>query len=434
MSAEKQTEVWVMPVGEEILKATVRKESKQIPPDKMTSGLPIVQPRISFDDLLFFMDVNVWHKISIKLKAALVGGLGWQLVTEDENKEPDQVYKRIMELLERPNEKYQETFSVLMIRMLTDYFALGNGWLEVSRNTKGEVAAIYHVRGKTVRRKKDFSGYYQVRSFKKQEFRNFGDPKNRDKNELIHFYEYDPEDDYYGIPEWLPAMATMAMDRAAVEYNTYVFDNGMMIPFAIIIEGGTLSRKARNALKNFLQKNYKGIANAGRAMVIANDDPNVKIRIEKLDTPGLRDMSFSKMRLLSRDEVIAAHRVPPRLTGIMTPGQLGGGGEVSGQLKIFQETLIKPEQRKLENILNRTILASFGEHKWKIKFNELDISDPREDAEWYKTMVEIGALDPDEVREDAGYKPRESQQPPVDKAMKQIAKALEGVRQILETE
>ena len=265
----------------------------------------------------------------------------------------------------------------------------------------------------------------------KQEFRNFGDTTNKTKNELIHFYEYDPQDDYYGIPEWLPAMATMAMDRAAVEFNTYIFDNGMMIPFAIIIEGGRLSAKARKALQQFLQKNYKGIANAGRAIEIDNDDRNEKIRIEKLDNPSMRDMSFYRLRTLSRDEVIAAHQVPPRLVGIMSAGQLGGTGEVSGQLKIFQETLIKPEQRKLENILNRTILATFGEHKWKIKFNELDITDPKDDAEWYKTLVEIGVLEADEVREEIGYKARQTPvQPEV--TMKQIAKALEGIRQILE--
>ena len=425
MSDEKHTEVWVVP-GHQI----IRKESKQVKPDSM-SGLQVVNPRVDFNDLLYFMDVNVWHKRSVKLKAALVGGLGWQLVTDDENKDPDDAYNRIMELLERPNEKYQETFSVLMVRMLTDYFALGNGWLEVSRNTKGEVAAIYHVRGKNVRRKKDFTGYFQIRANKKQEFRNFGDTTNKTKNELIHFYEYDPQDDYYGIPEWLPAMATMAMDRAAVEFNTYIFDNGMMIPFAIIIEGGRLSAKARKALQQFLQKNYKGIANAGRAIVIDNDDPNVNIRIEKLDNPSMRDMSFYRLRTLSRDEVIAAHQVPPRLGGIMSAGQLGGTGEVSGQLKIFQETLIKPEQRKLENILNRTILATFGEHKWKIKFNELDITDPKDDAEWYKTMVEIGVLEADEVREEIGYKPRQTPvQPEV--TMKQIAKALEGIRKVLE--
>jgi len=110
---------------------------------------------------------------------------------------------------------------------------------------------------------------------------------------------------------------------------------------------------------------------------------------------------------------------------------LGGTGEVAGQLKIFQETLIKPEQRQLENIINRTILASFGNHKWKIKFNELDITDPKDDAEWYKTMVEIGVIDPDEVREEIGYKAREESKQS-DVTMKQIAKALEGVRKILE--
>ena len=421
-----QTEIWTLSNEVE-----VKKESKQIPEE--FKGMDIVEPRYKFKDLLYFMDVNVWHKRCVIKKAALVAGLGWTITTDDADKKPDQIYNKIMALLTHPNDNYNDSIIQILLKYLTDYFSIGNGWLELVRNNKGEVAEIYHVPGRTVRRRKGFDGWWQVRTFKKVQFDNY-DPENiGENNQLLHIYSYDPMDEYYGIPEWLPAMASMALDRAAVEYNTYQFENGMMASFAITIKGGELSRKARAALKKFLQQNFKGIANAGRAIVISNDDPNVEIKIEKLDLEGAaKDMSFSKMREMSRDEIVSAHDVPPRMVGIMSAGQLGGSGEITGQLKTFKESVIGPEQEKLETLINKTILASFGEHKWYLTFNEMDITDPLARAEQYSILQNIPdpVFDTDEIREEYGYPPR-SNSPAVITGEK-MAKALTLIRKELE--
>lgn len=429
-----ETEIWTLGEDEVIVqkgeKKEVRKESKQVKSE--FDGLQIKEPRYKFSDLLYFMDVNTWHKRCIFLKAAVTGGLGWQLVTDDENKEPDEAYNRIKAFLNRPNPNFNDNFSRIIYKMLIDYYALGNGWLELVRNVKGEAAELYHIPARTMRRRADFKGYWQVRTFKKVEFANFGDPNRTTRNEVLHHFTYDPNDDYYGAPEWLPVMAGMALDRSAVEYNTYQFENGMMASFAITIKGGELSPKARAALRKFLQTNYKGIKNAGRVIVISNDDPNVEIKIEKLDLEGAaRDMSFLRSRQFGRDEVISAHAVPPRMVGVMAAGQLGGAGEIAGQLKTFKEIVIAPEQEYLENYLNNTILATFGEHKWRLAFNQMDITDLKDDAEYYEKMVGIGALTADEVREEIGKPPLVAQAGPnLEKRLARhlalINKALEG--------
>lgn len=407
----KQTEIWAITEDGDIIiekakRTPVKKQSKQIKDD--FKGLAITDPRYNFDDLLFYLEVNSWHKRCIYLKAAVTGALGWSLVTDDDNKKPDAAYKQITTFLENPNLKL-ENFSGILFKMLIDYYAIGNGFLEIVRNKKGEVTEIYHIPARTMRRKKDFSGYYQVRTFKKVEFNNFGD-REGGRNEVLHHLDYDPMDDYYGLPEWITAMATMALDRSGIEYNTYAYSNGMMASHAVIIEGGELSAKAKRALKTFFKNNLTGLKNAAKIIVISNDDPNVKIKIEKLDKGGSeQSLSFQRMRTLNRDEIIAIHGVPPRMLGIMSAGQLGGGGETIGQLKIFKETQIDPEQRKLEYMLNQTIIKSFGDHKWKLKLTEMDITDQKADADYYEKMIGSGVLEPDEVREEIGRKPRQKE-------------------------
>ncbi|HFE37072.1 MAG TPA: phage portal protein, partial [Gammaproteobacteria bacterium] len=205
--------------------------------------------------------------------------------------------------------------------------------------------------------------------------------------------------------------------------------------FAVIIEGGNLSSEARSALKKFLAQRATGVKNAGRAIEISIDDPNVKIRIEKLGLESKdKDFSFSDGRGQNRDEVISAHGVPPRLVGIMAAGQLGGVGEIEGQLTIFKQSTIDPDQEALENLLNSTIIASFGTHKWRLKFNEMDITDALADTEKYTRLTEAGILTPDEVREDLGRMPLENQREQIEttKIGKRIVGALEAIRTHLE--
>lgn len=429
MSEKIYTEVWTLSEDDVV---EVQKESKQIPEE--FRGLEVVEPRYSFADMLYFMDVSVWHKRCVLKKAALVAGLGWTLTTEDDDKNPDEAYNRIMALLSQPNSNYHETFSNIIVKFMQDYFSLGNSWIEVARTPAGEIAEIYHVPGRTVRRKNKFNGWWQVRTFSKVEFAEFEEQIDPGKNQLIYHFAYDPNDDYYGIPEWLPAMASMALDRGAVEYNSYQFQNGMMASFAVLIQGGEMSKTARAQLKKFLKDNFTQIKNAGRVLVISNDDPNAKIEIKPLDLEGAaKDMSFVNLRSFSRDEIIAAHDVPPRMVGIMAAGQLGGSGEISGQLKTFKETVINPEQNRLEDLLTNTILKTFGEHKWRIKFGEMDITDPLADAEYYQMLLNTPepVYDVDEVRQEIGLPPR-TLRPAAEQLEKHIAGALRGIRKALE--
>lgn len=232
-------------------------------------------------------------------------------------------------------------------------------------------------------------------------------------NEVLHFMEYDPKDPWYGTPAWAPAMGSMLLDRTQVEYNTYLFQNGLMAHFAVVVEGGKLSSAQIDSLKSFLQTNATGVQNAGRGIVLQNESSGVTIKIEKLNM-DIKDKQIIEGRNMTRDEVISVHGVPPRLLGIMSAGQLGGGGEVQGQLHTFLETVIRPEQERLESFLNEMILSSFSEQgldgvKWRIKFNSMDISDPTKDAEfWTKALSPTtGWLSQDEVRENQGLTPLE---------------------------
>lgn len=357
------------------------------------------EPRVSFDDLLYFMDVNPWHRRCVLVKAMLVGGLGWRVekagqVILDPVKavdvEPDHP---IVRLPRQPNPDQLESFETLVFRLLVDYYSMGNGFLEVARDRKGRVAELYHMPGRTMRRDSRLAGYWQVKHGQQTRFDVFGTAGPR--NEVVHLYQYDPCNDYYGMPDWYAAIGTMALDRTIVEFNTRLFSNSLMANTAVIVEGGRLSAASREAIRTFLRDRAVGAANAGRVLLLEDERDRVKIRFERLSL-DIKDVLIVEAQKQFRDTVIAAHGMPPRILGVLTPGQLGVSGEVEGQLRTFRETVLRPGQRMLEAALN----AVFHEldPSTSIRFNELDITDVKADGDFFSRMIERGVYTPEEVR------------------------------------
>lgn len=394
----------------------IAKASQQKPPIAEKLGGPEwMEPRISLGTLAYFLDINTWHKRCVNLKARLVAGLGWQLFTDSEDKEEDEAYAQITALLNNPQSERRpgeprQTFSEIMSCYMVDYYAMGNGYLEAPRNGLNQVAELYHMMASTTRRHRKLNyGYHQIDQGQSVvRLRGFGGEEPAGMNEVVHFMDYDPLDPWYGSPQWAPAMGVALLDRTTVEYNTGLFQNGMLAHFAVIVEGGKLTPDQVQGIQSFLRDNATGIQNAGRGVVLQNSNEDVTIKIEKLNM-DVKNMQITEGRNQARDEVISAHGVPPRLVGVMSAGQLGGGGENEGQLHTFMETVIRPDQSRLEELINSTIIASFGDHKWRLKFREMDTANRKEDAGYYSQALSpvTGWLSQDEVRQEQGLAPLE---------------------------
>ncbi|EOY6272437.1 Presumed portal vertex protein, partial [Escherichia coli] len=58
---------------------------------------------------------------------------------------------------------------------------------------------------------------------------------------------------------------------------------------------------------------------------------------------------FLNIKNVSRDDMMAAHRVPPQMMGIM-PNNVGGFGDVEKASKVFVRNELYPLQKKLREL------------------------------------------------------------------------------------
>jgi hypothetical protein len=199
---------------------------------------------------------------------------------------------------------------------------------------------------------------------------------------------YSPRSTYYGEPDYLASLEAIATNAKIDAFNNAFFSNSARADKAIIFEGAEPSDEQLGAFREFFGSNFRGYNNAHKTLVISAQGENAKVKIE--DLSKIDDLSFEKLKSVTRDEIIAAHGVPPRMMGVVTAGNLGGGGELIGQLHSFNELTIIPKQEEIEWFFD-----SIG---YPVKLKPIDVANYKDDAELVGSLISQGIIDTAEAR------------------------------------
>ena len=347
---------------EDILKGS--KESKQYISRDSINTNGTIDPFINFDELLQFYYFNVYHQRSIKIKAALLSQV--EETTLDKH---------------LPQNEFVKDF---LYGFCCDLEIYGNAFLEKS----GTISDfnLYHILG------------YQGRLNRQKEIFQITSDDDALKMEGYHLKYYSPSGKYYGEPDYLTALEQILTTKSADRYNTSFFENGAKPGFAVIFENSSPNAQQIATFKQFFSNNYKGKENAHKTLLLhtgktKEGESPAKVKLEKLD--NIEDMSFEKLKNVNRNDIIAAHGVPPRLAGIVTAGQLGGGTELIDQLHAFNEIVMKPKIKTIEGFFENIGI--------KHKVKELDVTNFKDDSSLIANLVKTQILTGEEAKELLGF-------------------------------
>lgn len=223
-------------------------------------------------------------------------------------------------------------------------------------------------------------------------------------DEILHLRDHSITGRQYGEPSWIGAEGMLQLTQAAVQFNAAFFTNGAMPEYAVIFEGSTPSEEQRNSVRNFFLREYVGVGNAHRTMVLHVNE-GTKVKFERL-TADVKDGDFLKLLDAARDRIVTAHGVPPRMLGIMSAGQLGGGGEITGQMFLFELLTLAPRRDRMmgriKPILSKLGLTAVPPEEadggpGRVAFRPLDLTPPDQDIPPLAELVNAGILTADEA-------------------------------------
>lgn len=216
-------------------------------------------------------------------------------------------------------------------------------------------------------------------------------------DEIIHFKYPDLLNPYRGLSPVKAAEYAIGSDAAAARWNYNFFKNAAR-PYGIVLIDGTLGEAQYNRLKAQMDIGMRGEENAHKLAILEKAKDYKEIGYSQ------KDMDFLSQREFSRDEIFAIFKVPKTVLAL--------GGEINRataetQKAVFVEETIVPKIRKIVAALNEFYLKDFGDDTLFFDFDDPSPKNVEALDKHNTAMVSMGAMTPNEVREEDGRDPYE---------------------------
>lgn len=216
--------------------------------------------------------------------------------------------------------------------LVQDYLVFGNAYVQQIINRLGGLMRLDHSLAKFTRRGLEPGVFWWVPDFRNEtEFA---------RGTVLQLSAPDVNQEIYGLPEYLSALQSALLNESATLFRRRYFLNGSHAGY-ILHATGEFADGDANAIREALKKS-KGPGNFRNLFVHSPGGKEGGIKLLPIAEVGAKD-EFLGIKNTTRDDVLAAHRVPPQLLGII-PSNAGGFGDPAKALDGFHELEIEPLQ------------------------------------------------------------------------------------------
>lgn len=275
-----------------------------------------------------------------------------------------------------------------LVRLALDLEVYGNGFIELVRDRTGVIRSLRLLPAWSMTRKT--TGGFRQRIFvdDREKVTDFT-AKN-----IVMVRVPCPMGGHYSLPGWFAGAGVVELLFAITRYNALFFEHNGVPEHVIIHKGPDMGREKRAAIRDFFTNDFKGLENSRKTLFISlPDGQEIEFKAVGKGDSG----KFVELMKVARDILPAAHGVPPRLVGIISPGALGGGSEAAMQMQMFEQFTLAPARRRFLSGLS-PIAAEIGVDIQKISLPPVDLTPPGDGRDQVAGLVEAGIITSEEAR------------------------------------
>lgn len=229
-------------------------------------------------------------------------------------------------------------------KFASDYLVFGNGYFEKRLSITGKVLELKPSPARFTRRSVDLSNYYFIRA---AGLFQWNDAHEFPTGSIFHLFEPDVNQEIYGLPDYLPALHSAWLNESATLFRRRYYKNGSHAGFILYMTDAAQQQGDIDALRKAL-KESKGPGNFRNLFMYAPNGKKDGIQLIPVAEVAAKD-EFFNIKNVTRDDQLAAHRVPPTLLGIV-PNNASGLGDAEKAARVFNENEIKPLQQRFTEI------------------------------------------------------------------------------------
>lgn len=361
---------------------------------------------------------------------------------DDEGGDEDSVVAQVRAFLKEPWPR--QSFITQRRALRRDLENTGNAYLEVIRNPIGEIVMLRPVESCTMRlcrlsdpiletvrvqrgdQEVEVEMYMRHRSYiqcvgrKYTYFKDFGVELNINRrtgewfindnagteddifsnwgNEIIHLKVIEDSNTPYGLPRWINNIPSAIGSREAEELNLTYFDSGGIPPILIMLSGGALVEKSRQALQSFLdtkptnKAKMRGIVLEAQPTAGDIDSNTVtKVAVEKFGSEKQEDMLFGEYDSRCERHIRKSFRLPPIFLGTSEDINFASA---KASYEVAEAQVFRPERVEFDEIINVTVLRELGQGRAVMRSRPLSITDVEFGLEGIEAAKDLIAADP----------------------------------------
>ncbi len=231
----------------------------------------------------------------------------------------------------------QQHFNALVL----DYLWFGNAYLERCHNRLGQILQLRPAPAKFTRRTLNNRYVFLGQDPLAPELHHFA------PGSICHLLEPDVNQELYGVPEWLPTIESALLNEASTKFRLRYYRNGSHAGYIMYLTDANFTDGDIEALQEQLNQS-KGDGNFKNLLLYAPNGKTDGIKLIPISEVAAKD-EFFNIKSVSRDDQLAACRVPPHMMGII-PTNSSGFGSVSDAAKVFARNELQPLQDNFAQI------------------------------------------------------------------------------------
>ena len=346
-------------------------------------------------DTLRMYERNVWVFAILSAKATYIAGMPWHLMRRRKGTDEVITEHEAIDLLEYPAPK--RTWRNICALMVAQLDLTGRCALEKGRDGEsGPVTQLHPL----------FSQYLRVLIDGKQGISGFAYRPNDVETilppeDVAYFHDMSPLSEFTGVGAMRPAWLTAQLDMHSRQWNANFFARGAH-PDGVVMAEKQIAPAIRERIEADFMNRHKG-TRKGRGVEILEQG----MKFQEVGVTH-RELQFEKLMHMDREELHAAFRVPPVISGLTDQTNYA---TASVQERLFRFNTGIPLLGMILETLNLDVLPDLdptGELYYAVDFAALSTDEERTARMTYVTQgLAAKVLDENEGREHLGYKPRE---------------------------
>lgn len=244
-------------------------------------------------------------------------------------------------------------------KLAFNYLVLGNGYLELQRSRLGGVVSAQSRLALYMRRASNLKDFVYLRND------GFGvDFEWISGKDVIHIMQPNLKQEVYGMPYYLSAMDSIDLNASATRFRVRYYKNGSHAGFILYATDSKIDEQGWETVKQELRKS-RGRGNFKNLLLRAPDGNPDGLKLIPIAEVAAKD-EFLNIKSVSAEDMLAIHRVPPALMGIV-PKVTGGLGDAMTAAKVFARNEVMPLQQTFLDINERTGLQIFNFADYQIE-------------------------------------------------------------------